>query len=58
MSFNAGLFEPSPFKDTLWNFDGLIITWFFKFKANPKKSNPGPKLALVAGTRILRYSPF
>ena len=53
---SLGLFSPSPLIDALKNLDGWNSTLFLKSTAKPKESNPGPKLALVAGTLTVNYS--
>ena len=48
---------PSPFIDTELNFAGSIFTLLKSFKLSPKASKPGPKFALVAGTKMFKISP-
>ena len=45
-----GLSAPSPCVEILKNFEGLIIISFLRSTARPRVSNPGPRLADVAGT--------
>lgn len=56
--FNFGLFEPSPFIETVKKSDGFMETWLFKSSASPSESNPGPKFALVAGVFIINSISF